>query len=194
MGNSESCTLPASDLDKYESSSVFTEQEIKCLWVHFQSISDGEDKISRNGFQKVLLFRDTTLVDRIFRVFDKDEDLMISFGEFINCLSQISSKANPVDKLRLSFDIYDFDGDKMISTSDLTTALASTLRENDLIIEREQIDEIVALTMDEVSPDVPGMISPDEYEVLVAQRPQMLSRLSLNISGIIREYTAKSIH
>lgn len=44
-------------------------------------------------------------------------------------------------------------------------------------------------TMDEVCPEVPGMISLTEYETLVAQRPQMLSRLSLNLSGIIGEYS-----
>lgn len=192
MGNVSSCILDEAEVDRLQAKSiVFSKNEIKALWLQFQSLGTAgglEGGISRSQFQTAMMFKETAMLDRIFRVFDKNEDDKISFEEFVECLSVLSSKAPQSEKLKLSFQIYDVDGDNMISVSDLTSALASTLREHDIIIERKEIDDIVAHTMDEVCPDVTGMISMSEYEDLVAQRPQMLSRLSLNISGIIREY------
>ena len=186
MGNINSCTQE--EVDRLSAKSVFSKNEVKALWLQFSGITGSEGGISREKFQSAIMFKETAMLDRIFRVFDKDEDNFISFEEFVECLSALSSKAPQSDKLKLSFQIYDLDGDNMISVSDLTSALASTLRENDIIIERKEIDDIVSHTMDEVCPDVTGNISMSEYEDLVAQRPQMLSRLSLNISGIIKEY------
>jgi len=191
MGNIALCTLTPGELASYEKSTVFSVDEIKALWMHFKGIAgNGNDEITRKQFQTLMLFRDTIMLDRIFRVFDANEDQKISFGEYLQCLSVISNKASEAAKLKLSFQMYDFDGDEKISTSDLTSALAATLREHDVIIERSEIDEIVRDTMDEVCPETPGMISLSEYETLVAQRPQMLSRLSLNLSGIISEYAS----
>jgi Ca2+-binding EF-hand superfamily protein len=191
MGNSASCTLTAEELGTYAGSTVFSTEEIKSLWLHFKGIAGKDnDFITREQFQEVMLFRDTAMLARMFRVFDSDEDQRISFTEYLQCLSIISNKAPEAEKLRLSFQMYDFDGDEKISVSDLTSALASTLREHDIIIERGEIDEIVRDTMDEVCPETPGMISLQEYETLVAQRPEMLSRLSLNLSGIIAEYSS----
>ena len=188
MGNISSCTLQQEELARLSAKSVFSQDEVKALWLQFSGITASEGGISREKFQSAMMFKETAMLDRIFRVFDKDEDNFISFEEFVECLSALSSKADQSDKLKLSFQIYDLDGDNMIGVADLTSALASTLRENDIIIERKEIDDIVSHTMDEMCPDVTGKISMSEYEDLVAQRPQMLSRLSLNISGIIREY------
>lgn len=51
-------------------------------------------------FQAGMLFRDSALLDRIFRVFDVDDDNQISFYEYLSCLSTISTKAGKEDKLR----------------------------------------------------------------------------------------------
>lgn len=47
-----------------------------------------------------MLLRDSALLDRIFRVFDADDDTLISFGEYLKCLSQLSSKSPREDKLK----------------------------------------------------------------------------------------------
>lgn len=62
----------------------------------------------------------------------------------------------------VSFQIYDFDGDQLINESDLTSLVAATLREHDLVISRSDIDEIVAATMVDARPSRPGFISFDE--------------------------------
>lgn len=83
-----------------------------------------------------MLFKDSALLDRIFRVFDADDDNQISFMEYLTCLSIISSKANKDEKIKFSFAIYDFDGDGFISVTDLTAVVAATLREHKILIRR----------------------------------------------------------
>ena len=47
-----------------------------------------------------MLFQDSALMDRIFKVFDTDDDNMIDFNEYISCLSTVSNKATAEDKLK----------------------------------------------------------------------------------------------
>lgn len=128
-----------------------------------------------------MLFKDSALLDRIFRVVDADDDDQICFIEYLSCLSTISNKASQEDKLRcksllffirhshspsliviVSFQIYDFDGDNFISISDLTAVVAATLREHKIFILRSDIDHIVQSTMAEANPKHSNMISFEE--------------------------------
>jgi hypothetical protein len=47
-----------------------------------------------------MLFRDSVLLERIFNVFDTNHDQGINFVEFISCLSTLSTKASPEEKIR----------------------------------------------------------------------------------------------
>jgi Ca2+-binding EF-hand superfamily protein len=100
----------------------------------------------------------------------------------------MSSKATQDDKLRLAFQIYDFDGDDRISIADLTSALAGTLREHNIVISRVDIDAIVVNTMREAIVAEEGFMSYAEFKSLVSKRPQMLDCLNINISKIIDDY------
>ena len=84
MGNTALCTLSPAELVSYEKETIFSVDEIKALWMHFKGISgDGSDVITRAQFQELMLFRDTIMLDRIFRVFDANEDQKISFSEYL---------------------------------------------------------------------------------------------------------------
>lgn len=47
-----------------------------------------------------MLFRDSALLDLIFKVFDIDKNDLIDFNEYITCLSTVSNKASPESKLQ----------------------------------------------------------------------------------------------
>jgi hypothetical protein len=51
-------------------------------------------------FQAAMLFKDSVLLDRLFMVFDKNDDEHISFSEFVTCVTKLSTKASESDKLR----------------------------------------------------------------------------------------------
>lgn len=109
-----------------------------------------------------MLFKDSALLDRMFRVFDKNDDNVITFEEYVACLSVVSTKASKEDKMKLSFQIYDFDCDNLISVADLTAVMAATLREHGVVIGRPDLDKIVAQTMVEAKPAQEGMITYEE--------------------------------
>jgi len=173
-------------------SSVFTADEIRALWIHFKTINGGHDSITRKQFQAAMLFKDSALLDRIFRVFDADDNDQISFQEYVQCLSMISSKAPKEEKMKFSFQLYDFDGDNFISVTDMTAVVAATLREHQIAVARPELDIIVQKTMTEANTKYPGMISLEEYMKMVANRPHMLAQLTINISGIIAQYTSNN--
>eukprot|EP01038_Epipyxis_sp_PR26KG_P010153 gene10153-13656_t len=193
MGSEQSRGLSGSEADHYASSTNFTRDEIKALWYHFKTINSQHDTITRDEFQAAILFKDSALLDRIFQVFDIDKDDTISFTEYCSCLSAISSKASKDDKITFSFQIYDFDGDGLISIGDLTAVVVATLREHNIVISRADIDYVVQTTMEEAAPKIPGMISLDEYKLMVVNRPHMLDQLTINISNIIAEYKANNL-
>eukprot|EP01036_Dinobryon_divergens_P022341 gene22342-30586_t len=169
---------------------VFAPDEVKALWFHFNTISAFSGTITRKQFQAAMLFRDSALLDRIFRAFDLNDDDQIFFEEYLSCLSSISTKSSREDKLHFSFKIFDFDGDNFVSASDLTAIVAASLRERGLVISRPDIDFIVQKTFDDVKPKHEGMITFDEYKKVVGNNPHIISQLSINISSIIAEYSS----
>lgn len=100
--------------------------------------------------------------------------------------------ASQEEKLKLSFQVYDVDGDDLISVEELTTVLVATLREHALIIKEEELDEIVEATFKEADVAVPGKIAFREFRSIVDKTPFVLSHLTLNISGIIAEYSEEN--
>lgn len=193
MGNKHTvCLLTRDQIHDYVESTHFTAEEIRALWFHFKEISSSvtdDDLIDKAEFQKAMLFRDSSLLEQIFRVFDTDHDGTISFSEFISCLSTFSSKGTPEEKLRLSFQIYDVNGDNYIDKAELRGLVTSTMREHDVVFSHESISRIVEETFAEIRPANPSDgISFEEYQAMVRDRPQALSILTLNISSIIAEY------
>jgi EF hand len=55
-----------------------------------------------------MLFRDSALLDRIFRVFDTDNNDLIDFNEYVACLSTVSNKASSEDKLARKSDPFHY--------------------------------------------------------------------------------------
>ena len=120
---------------------------------------------------------------------------------FVDCLANHSfflsfltlcHAASQTEKLQLSFKIYDADGDDLISTAELTSMLLSTLREHDIVIHNEEIDEIVEATLKEAGAKVPGKIDFEEFQTVVNKTPYVLSHLTLNISSIIADYSEEN--
>mmetsp|Transcript_27625 Transcript_27625/g.35898 ORF Transcript_27625/g.35898 Transcript_27625/m.35898 type:complete len:208 (-) Transcript_27625:376-999(-) len=194
MGNQgsldRSLTLESGEATKYAELSHFTADEIKALFIFFSSIAasnEDDGLIDRREFQQALGFKDSVFLDRMFAVFDKDGDGMINFGEFVEGLSIFTTKAPAEEKLRFSFQVYDFDGDGMIATEELREMLRATVYETDLVIPEDQMEVLVEETMVQAHPSQPGRISFEEYVIMVANHPNMLSQMTINISSIIME-------
>uniref|UniRef100_A0A7S2V997 EF-hand domain-containing protein n=1 Tax=Fibrocapsa japonica TaxID=94617 RepID=A0A7S2V997_9STRA len=185
-------TLSNDDAIKYADGTHFTPDEAKVLWIFFKDISSrntDDGVIDKREFQEALGLKSdqSMFLDRMFNVFDKNEDGWITFSEFIDGLSIFCNKASYQEKLHFSFKVFDADGDAKISKNELRQMLKATVFETDLVLPDEEVEEVVNLTMQEANPAIPDLISFNEYAKLVANHPNMMSQMTLNISSIIAE-------
>ncbi|KAF0774745.1 hypothetical protein AaE_001559 [Aphanomyces astaci] len=179
-----------------------TPDELQLLGVHFQryQLQDGPadaissdtvtlptGSIDRVKFQQAMGLpeKESIYADRLFHVIDANHDSRISFDEFAQSVSLLSTKATLPEKIRLSFDILDMDGDGKLSKPELTTMLHTTTSENNIKLTKEQIELIVDKTFVEIGADKEGVITFDAYSALVTKNEGMISHLSVNLAYLL---------
>ncbi|KAL4133786.1 hypothetical protein PRIC2_004103 [Phytophthora ramorum] len=187
------CKLNDDQVATFTSSSNFTADEVVALHVHYDLISSAkrdDGLIDRSEFQTALGFtiKESLYVDRIFQLFDTNDDNFISFNEFLQSVSVLSSKGSTAEKIKFSFDILDFDRDGKLSTQELLSMLEACIQENSINIPADFLATIVAKTMEDVDLDKDGFISFDEFRVMTEANLQMLNHVTFNVSAIIAEY------
>lgn len=99
------CALSDAQVSEFVQSTHFSVEEVVALRVHFDLISTAardDGLIDRSDFQTALGFtvKESLYVDRIFQLFDTNDDSCISFAEFLQSVSILSSKASADEKLR----------------------------------------------------------------------------------------------
>ena len=97
------CKLSTEELSKFSSKSHFTTREIAALHLHYESISASQrvdGLIDRSEFQMALGYnlKESFYVDRMFEVFDINQDGFISFEEFVHSVSILSTKGTREEK------------------------------------------------------------------------------------------------
>ncbi|ETW09588.1 hypothetical protein, variant [Aphanomyces invadans] len=167
-----------------------TPEELQLLGVHFQryQLQDGPaaaistdtvslptGSIDRVKFQQAMGLpeKESTYADRLFNLIDANHDGRISFEEFALSVSLLSTKATLHEKIKLSFDILDMDGDGQIAKGELATMLHITTTENNIKLTKDQVELIVNKTFVELGAD--GAITFDKYSNLVAANEGMAS-------------------
>eukprot|EP00736_Rhodelphis_marinus_P010772 Rmarinus@m.7424 len=175
--------LKRKELKTLSDTTNFTLDEIKALYKHFQDISSAEvddGVIDKAEFQKSLGLRDGLFVDRMFGLFDANGDQEINFREFIVGLSVFCPRAEVKDKMKFSFQVYDFDGDGYITKEELKQMLEATLVENNLSLTGQQVDDLVTATFQEADTDGDGTISFEEYCAMVEKHPTMIQNMTIH--------------
>ena len=142
---------------------------------------------SRTEFQSALGMKSSTFVDRLFAVFDENNDGGVNFREFLTILSVLSTKASAQDKLEVSFKIYDMDGDGRIGRDELSALVRATMEEHNLVLDESQLVSVIDATFDELPQANGQFIDFNAYASLVDSHPMMLSQLTLNISSLVAE-------
>lgn len=99
------CKLTDAQVQEYVGTTYFSAEEIVALHIHFDLISSNkrdDGLIDRSEFQTALGFtvKESLYVDRIFQLFDINNDSLISFSEFLQSISILSSKGKPDEKMR----------------------------------------------------------------------------------------------
>jgi len=186
MGGANSKGLKRKELEELHKRTHFTIEQIQDLYRHFKSISSSvsdDGVIDKKEFQQALGLQDSLFVDRMFKLFDCNDDGGINFTEFICGLSVFCPSGTTEEKLRFSFDIYDFDHDGHISKRELHMMLEASLVENHMSLSEEQIGALVEATFKEADADGDGLIDCEEYRKMVQKHPSMIKNMTISDLG-----------
>ncbi|KAJ2615595.1 neuronal calcium sensor 1 [Coemansia reversa NRRL 1564] len=146
MGKSNS-KLSAEQLTELQNSTKFERKEIQQWHKGFlKDCPSGElNRTEFKGIYKQFFpFGDPSrFADYIFEVFDRNHNGSIDFTEFLQALS-ITSRGSPEEKLRWAFELYDIDGDGLITKDEMLKIVDAIYR---------MVGSMVQLPKDEDTPE-----------------------------------------
>ena len=68
----------------------------------FRQIAGGDNKIDRTEFENGLLINNDKVINRIFDIFDADQNNFLDVGEFINGIKKLINGTN-YEKIKFAF-------------------------------------------------------------------------------------------
>ena len=139
----------------------FDRRELNILYKNFMSMDANKNGlVEPDEFFDVPELKDNPIVQRIINVFDKNGDGKISFYEFVWGLSALTSDAKLEEKQKIAFQIYDMNGDGVISNGDLFNCLKMLEGDNLTDIQIQQLSDKTMIAADK---DMDGKISYGEF-------------------------------
>eukprot|EP00735_Rhodelphis_limneticus_P011082 TRINITY_DN4135_c0_g1::TRINITY_DN4135_c0_g1_i1::g.2053::m.2053 TRINITY_DN4135_c0_g1::TRINITY_DN4135_c0_g1_i1::g.2053 ORF type:complete len:186 (+),score=16.89,sp/Q7XC27/CNBL1_ORYSJ/34.38/3e-25,EF-hand_1/PF00036.27/1.7e+02,EF-hand_1/PF00036.27/1.2e-05,EF-hand_1/PF00036.27/1.4e-05,EF-hand_1/PF00036.27/4.5e-05,EF-hand_7/PF13499.1/2.5,EF-hand_7/PF13499.1/0.0033,EF-hand_7/PF13499.1/1.9e-10,EF-hand_6/PF13405.1/3e+03,EF-hand_6/PF13405.1/2.2e+03,EF-hand_6/PF13405.1/0.0014,EF-hand_6/PF13405.1/0.00025,EF- len=177
MGQRQGKQLLKEDFQNFLIMTHFTADEIKAMHQHFMSLvaKKTSEKLNYSDFCRALGLRPCLLTERIFALFDSNNDRAIDFDEFISGMSIFKSRVLSEEKLKFTFCVYDVDGDGSISKSDLKMMLQDALVQEDVNITEDVMQDLLNSTFTEADLNQDGNIDFNEYKEFVKRNPSMIN-------------------
>ncbi|MBA0563954.1 hypothetical protein Golob_008913 [Gossypium lobatum] len=196
---------------KYEDPTIlaaetcFNETEVKALYELFRQLSSSlvdDGYISKEEFL-LGLFRNRNeqnlFANRMFRLFDANNDGFIGFGEFVRSLSIFHPDAPRSDKVAFAFQLYDIWQTGFIEpeevkgifwtlligyyhdplTSEVKEMILALLNESNLVLSDDAIDVIVDKTFKDADSNKDGKIDMEEWDEFVARNPVLMKNMTI---------------
>ena len=145
----------------------------------FRQIAGSDNKIDRKEFENGLLINDAQVVNRIFDIFDTDQNNFLDVGEFISGIQTLIN-GTKYEKIMFAFQIHDVDGSGDIDKPELEILIKNILIENNLDFDTNQITLIVSDLFEKADIDGNGKIDFNEFLKLVDKYPDFLKSLAVN--------------
>ncbi|XP_021748649.1 calcineurin B-like protein 4 isoform X1 [Chenopodium quinoa] len=178
LSSSDNFSLLAAD-------TVFTVDEVDLLFDLFNKLSNS---VVKDGFiQKeelqLALFKNSMkrslFLDRMFDLFDVNQNGCIEFGEFVQSLSVFHPSTPDKDKMKYAFRLYDLRGTGYIEHEELKEMVVALLQESDMHLSSDIVEAIVDTTFKETDLKGDGKIDMEEWEEYVAKNPKLLTNMTL---------------
>eukprot|EP00397_Hematodinium_sp_SG-2012_P045623 GEMP01051305.1.p1 GENE.GEMP01051305.1~~GEMP01051305.1.p1 ORF type:complete len:349 (+),score=58.26 GEMP01051305.1:33-1049(+) len=119
-------------MDEFTKGEKLKPAYIKKIYKAFQHVdADGSGSVGYNEFLEVMEVPDSPLMDRMFKILDRDHSGTLEMKEFIVILSKFTS-ANTTDKLKFCFMMFDEDGSGFLERDELKLILEANFIGSDL--------------------------------------------------------------
>jgi Ca2+-binding EF-hand superfamily protein len=158
----------------------FSLSEVKQLRADYAKHTGADSTLTKDGFNALLLTRfpklkGSSLLDRLYSVFDADGGGTVDFREFCTGLTRML-KGSAVSKLNLLFELYDENGDGTIGMTEIMNVVLET---NKSLASEAQFAAQIMQTLDV---DGDGAITQEEFVQVLNKEPALMSTFSRTIS------------
>ena len=124
----------------------------------FREIAGKDNRIDRQEFHESMLIGNDAITDRIFDIFDKDQNSFLDLEEFLSGFQSLVNGSEE-DLIRFAFDIHDLDSSGDIDHEELRIFIKESLIENNLDFDPYQIDLLVDEFFRKADTDKSGTIA-----------------------------------
>eukprot|EP00095_Tigriopus_kingsejongensis_P006523 maker-scaffold172_size289735-snap-gene-1.32 protein:Tk06523 transcript:maker-scaffold172_size289735-snap-gene-1.32-mRNA-1 annotation:"nadph oxidase" len=121
--------------------SELTEENLKWLENVFRRSVGESGEIRLMDFKTIVNSKNPFFVERVFHIFDKDDNGSISLQEFIDAMHQFAGQS-PDDKIKFLFKVYDIDGDGLIQEKELQHVMRACMDENGMNFDEGEVDDL----------------------------------------------------
>ncbi|XP_057684662.1 calaxin-like [Corythoichthys intestinalis] len=149
----------------------FSQTEVECLLREFFSIigqttGTGKSTLNERKFRSILTnefgLTNNTIMERVFKTFDKDNDGFVSAKEWVEGLC-VFLRGTLDERIKYCFHVYDLSGDDYISREEMLLMVRNCLRLHGEEDPYDGIKDLVEITLKRMDHDSDDKLSFDDY-------------------------------
>ncbi|KAG0427221.1 hypothetical protein HPB47_025728 [Ixodes persulcatus] len=112
--------------------------------------------------------------DRICKVFSSSNDGNMTFEDFLDMMSVFSDKAPRSVKTEYAFQIFDFNGDDMLSPEDLRQIISRLTQKGGQVLQQHEIKQLIENILKEADLDEDRLLAYAEFEHAISKAPDFM--------------------